>query len=197
MDKVQLEMLSFISIDLKLALLILSLGVDTFTVAIGLGISGVGQKNRLRVGTSFAMFEGVMPILGFLFGKVIGGIFGDVTSVFGIAILFGVGAWIIKESLSKENKKLEIDTWAGLLLTSFSVSLDELAVGFSMGALGFPIALTAILVAAQAFLFTFIGTMIGNRVGEKLAERAEFVAGSVLCLLATLLVLEKILCFSI
>jgi putative Mn2+ efflux pump MntP len=183
--------------DIKLAILILSLGVDTFTVAIGLGISGIGRKNRIRVGTSFALFEGIMPLLGFLLGHVLGGILGDVASIFGIIVLFGIGAWIIKESHSKKDEKLEIDTWRGLLLTSLSVSLDELAVGFSMGALGFPIALTTILIAAQAFLLTFIGTIIGNRIGEKLAERAELVAGSVLCTLATLLILEKILRISI
>jgi manganese efflux pump family protein len=182
-----------IFINLKFALLILSLGVDTFAVAIGLGVSGAGQKNRLRTGLSFAMFEGIMPILGFLFGKAIHGILGDIASIFGIVALFIVGTWIMKESLSNENKKLEIDSWTGLLLTSFSVSLDELAVGFSIGALGFPIALTAILVAIQAFLFTLIGTTLGNRIGEKLAERAELIAGSVLCLLAISLALEKIL----
>src|SRR5258708_36830722 len=114
----------FISTDIKLAILILSLGVDTLTVAIGLGISGIGKKNRLRVGTSFALFEGIMPLFGFLIGHLIGGLLGDITSILGIIVLLGIGAWIMKESLSKEDKKLEIDTWSGLLLPSLSLSLD-------------------------------------------------------------------------
>ena len=186
-----MEMPHFSSTDIKLALLILSLGVDTFAVAIGLGMSGIGKKSRIRVGTSFALFEGMMPLFGFLFGKIIGGILGDIGSIFGIVGLFAIGVWIIIESRSKADKKFEIDTWRGLLLTSLSVSLDELAVGLSMGALGFPIVISTLLIAVQAFLFTWIGTIIGNRIGDKLANRAEFTAGLILCLLATLLILEK------
>ena len=183
----------FLTTEVKLAVLILSLGVDTLTVAVGLGISGIGKGNRLRVGTSFALFEGGMPLIGFLLGRAIGGLLGSITSVLGIIILFGVGAWILKEALSKEKENnLAIDTWKGLLITSLSVSMDELAVGFSMGALGIPIVLTAILIATQAFLLTFIGTLVGNRIGEKLAGRAELAAGLVLCLLAVLLTVEKL-----
>lgn len=70
--------------------------------------------------------------------------------------------------------------------------MDELAIGFSMGALGLPISLTVALIAAQAFLLTVIGTAIGHRVGEELAERAETVTELVLCGLALSLGAEKL-----
>jgi len=184
----------FLTTELKLALLILSLGIDTFTVAIGLGISGIGKQNKLKVGISFTLFEGLMPLVGFFIGHIVSGLLGDIASIVGIVILFCVGLWIIKEALSsKKENEIKVDNWQGLLITSLSVSLDELAVGFSMGALGLPIALTVILIAAQAFILTFIGTRIGNKIGETFAERAEFIAGVVLCCFALLLILEKVL----
>ncbi len=178
---------------LKLAILILSLGLDTLAVAVALGISGIGRKNRLRVGTSFALFEGGMPLIGFVAGRLVSGAIGDIASLIGLAILFGVGAWMIYEGLSGDKEaNFDIDRWRGLLLTSLSVSLDELAIGFSMGALGLPIALTVLLIALQAFVLTLVGTTVGNRIGEELAERAELAAGLVLCGLALVLLGEKL-----
>jgi putative Mn2+ efflux pump MntP len=69
--------------------------------------------------------------------------------------------------------------------------MDELAVGFSMGTLGLPIIPAVIVIASQAFVLTFAGTALGNRIGERLTERAELVAGCVLCGLALVLLLEN------
>lgn len=184
---------SALGTDLKLALLVLSLGVDTLAVAVGLGISGAGRGNRLRVGASFALFEGGMPLVGFLLGHVVSATLGGLASLLGIAVLLGVGAWMIYEALEDEDEPgSAVDTWRGLLLTSLSVSMDELAVGFSMGALGLPILLAVLLIAAQAFLLTFVGTALGNRIGARLAERAELAAGLVLAGLALVLLLGRI-----
>jgi len=179
---------------LKLAILILSLGLDTLAVALALGISGIGRRNRLRVGTSFALFEGGMPLIGFVAGRLVSGAIGDIASLIGIAVLFGVGVWMVYEGVSgEEEANFDIDRWRGLLLTSLSISLDELAIGFSMGALGLPIALTVLLIALQAFVLTLVGTTVGNRIGEELAERAELAAGLVLCGLALVLLGQKLL----
>lgn len=179
--------------SLKLAILVLSLGLDTLTVAIGLGISGTDQRNRLRVGATFALFEGGMPLAGFLLGKIASSAAGDVASLAGIIVLFGVGAWMVYEALAGDaESEFDIEGLRGLLLTALSVSLDELAVGFSMGALGLPIAVAVILIAAQAFILTYLGTALGNRIGERLAERAELVAGVVLAGLALVLLVGKV-----
>lgn len=181
------------STAIKLALLVLSLGLDTLAVAVALGISGIGGRNRLRVGVSFALFEGFMPLVGFFVGRSVSGVVGDAASIAGIVVLFGVGGWMIWESVTgDEDREMAIETLGGLILTSLSVSMDELAVGFSMGALGLPILLTIILIAAQAFLITLIGTAAGNRIGERVAERGETVAGTVLCGLALVLAVQQL-----
>lgn len=183
-----------LSTALKLALLVLSLGIDTFAVAVALGISGIGRRNRLRVGISFAAFEGGMPLVGFLVGRLVSGVLGEVAAIAGIVVLFGVGAWMIYEGVAGDDEaEMEVENWRGLFLTSISVSLDELAIGFSMGALGLPIGLTVLLIATQAFVLTLVGTALGNRVGEKLAERGEMVAGMVLCGLALGLIAERLI----
>jgi putative Mn2+ efflux pump MntP len=177
---------------LKLAVLVLSLGIDTLTVAVALGIAGIGGRDRLRVGISFALFEGGMPLVGLLVGRLVSGVAGDIATYLGIAVLFGVGAWMVYEAVSGAEEEIAVDSWRNLMLTSLSVSLDELAVGFSMGAVGVPVAAAIVLIAAQAFILTWLGTRLGNVIGERLAERAEVVAGIVLAGLAVVLLVEKV-----
>ncbi len=179
---------------LKLAALVLSLGLDTLTVAVALGIRGIGTRGRIRVGVSFAFFEGSMPLAGLLVGRAVSGAVGNAASIIGIAVLFGVGLWMVYESVwGEEDTELDVEHWRGLLLTSLSISLDEVAIGFSMGALGVPIPLTIGLIVIQTFVMTFIGTSLGNRIGERLAERGETVAGIVLCSLALALAGSKVI----
>ena len=136
-----------------------------------------------------------MPIVGFVLGRTVSSALGNVASGIGVAVLFGVGLWMLYESLrgdADEARDLHVDSLPALLVTSLSVSMDELAVGFSMGALGLPIALTVVLIAAQAFVITWLGSALGGQVGETFAERAESAAGIVLCGLAVVLTVERL-----
>jgi manganese efflux pump family protein len=175
------------------AVLFLSLGLDTLGVAIGLGISGLSRRQRLRFGVGFALAEGIMPLVGFLLGKALAQAAGNVASYLAIALLLAVGLYMLRESTkSKREAQYEADTFLRLAVVAASVSMDELAVGFSLGLLGVPILLAALYIGLQAFVVTLVGTAIGRRVGELFAERAEMVAGIALTLLAFFLLGEKI-----
>lgn len=177
----------------KLAGLVLSLGLDTFAVAIGLGLSGVGRRDRIRYGVSFALAEGIMPLVGFLVGQVVANVVSAVASYVAIALLLGVGLYILWESMHEEEREFEAATVPRLLTLALSVSMDELAVGFSLGLLRIPVLVAAALIAAQAFLLTWIGISFGKALGEVLAERAELLSGIVLSLLALLLLVLKVM----
>src|SRR5437763_11388335 len=104
---------------IKIVLLVLSLGLDTFTVAVALGIAGIGGANRLRVGASFALFEGGMPLVGFIAGRLISGALGEIASFIGIVVLFGVGVWMVRESLGgEEEMDFPVESWRSRALTS-------------------------------------------------------------------------------
>jgi putative Mn2+ efflux pump MntP len=176
----------------KLAALVLSLGADTFAVAVGLGLSGLDRRDRLRVGVSFALAEGLMPLAGFLAGRVVARVIGDVASYAAILLLLAVGLYVLWEATHEEERDLQPSSGWKLLATALSVSLDELAVGFSLGLLDIPILLAAVLIAVQAFVLTWIGTSLGGAIGERFAERAEVLSGAVLTLLALFLLGEKL-----
>ncbi len=183
---------------IAMVLLFLSLGFDTLAVAVGLGVGGLPRDRWLRVGVTFACFEGIMPAIGLLLGQGLTHLFGDVASYAAAVILIIVGLLAIKEALEYDHDEPEeqhtavLDRTSGraLLLTGLAVSLDELAVGFGLGVLHVPVGLALGYIAIQALAITFIGLAVGGRIGERLGSRAELVSGTVLTLLGILLLVS-------
>jgi len=80
-----------------------------------------------------------------------------------------------------------------LLALGISISLDELAIGFTIGLLRLSIALAVIVIGAQAFLVAQLGLRLGSRLGESARDRAELVAAVALIGLGVLILAEKLL----
>lgn len=179
-------------VALKMIALILSLGMDTLVMAISLGF--IKTKGKLKIALIFACAEALMPLVGLLIGKGVGGYIGNWASLIGGIALVGVAVWFIFfEDEDEEEEKLERNLigWT-LIATALSISLDELAVGFSIGLIGVPVALTVILIAAQAFVFTLIGLTFGAKIKPVLGEWSEKLAGIVLGLLGIWILIETI-----
>jgi putative Mn2+ efflux pump MntP len=79
---------------------------------------------------------------------------------------------------------------AGLAL---GVSLDELAVGFSFGVLGFPLLPALGVIALQALVLSLVGQWVGGHAGRALGERAEKLAGPALLLVGVWFVLAQLI----
>ncbi len=165
-----------------------SLGLDTLAVSLGLGLSGLPRARWARVGLTFALCEGLMPVVGLLIGQRLGAFLGEIASYIAAAILVVIGGLEIKEAVMGDDDDDDAPMRTGerarpLLLVGLSVSLDELAVGFALGVLHVAIGLALAYIALQAFALTFVGLMIGQRLGRRFGERAELAAGIVLALL--------------
>jgi putative Mn2+ efflux pump MntP len=172
--------------------LVLSLGFDTFAVAVGLGISGLSRRDQYRYGAAFAVAEGTMPLVGFLLGLVIASAIGQLASYAAVVLLLGIGVYTMWEATHEDEPEYAATSLLSLLASAISVSLDELAVGFSLGLLHIPILLAVALIALQAFTLTLVGTTMGTFIGEKVAARAGLLSGIVLTLLALFLLGEKL-----
>ncbi len=73
-----------------------------------------------------------------------------------------------------------------------SISLDELAIGFTLGLMRLPATLVIALIAAQTFAVTQLGLRLGARLSERLREGAERLAGVALTVLGLVLLAEKL-----
>jgi putative Mn2+ efflux pump MntP len=178
---------------LKMFVLVLSLGIDTLLISTSLGV--IKTKGKLKIAVVFACAEAIMPLIGLFIGKGAGQLIGNWASLIGGLLLIGVAIWLIFfEDEDEDEEKLERNLigWT-LIMTALSISLDELAVGFSIGLVGVPVALTIFLIALQAFFFTFMGLTFGSKFKPYMGEWSEKIAGIVLGLLGLWIIIESLL----
>ncbi len=179
---------------LLLAGIILPLGLDTFALAAALGVAGIPANRRGPTSLILAAFEAGMPIVGFLIGGAVGHVIGDFAgwTFLGIAGLF----MLRPGDEEKEEARLKLLARAhgvAIVDLGLAISVDELAVGFSLGLLGLPLVVAVIWLGVQAFLAAQIGMRVGSRLGDELRERGEQLAGVVLIGMALLLLVLKLL----
>jgi putative Mn2+ efflux pump MntP len=176
---------------LKLVALVIPLGLDTFGVALALGIAGLPQDHRLRVSLLFAGFEAAMPLVGVTLGAPLGRAIGGVADYLAAALITALGVYMLLTEKDEADRLLSLTKrgMVGAVVLGVSISLDELAIGFSAGLLRLPIPALLIAVAAQAFIVTQIGIRLGDRVGEGLRYGAESLAGLALIALGVILLI--------
>jgi manganese efflux pump family protein len=157
----------------------------------------------LRTALLFALAETLMPIIGLLIGAALSSLISEVMHYLGALLLIGLGAWEFveegREYLHKRKKRAhraavvepaqssddalppqaapERFQWGQQLLLALSVSLDELAVGFSFGSLKNialnPVTL-CVLIGLQGFLMALIGLALGRALRFRLKALKEW-----------------------
>jgi manganese efflux pump family protein len=204
---------------LPLLLFILPLGLDTLGVSISLGIKsrravivkvrGKGYQFPVWFITAimFSLAETCMPLLGLAIGYATSLAIGTIMHVVGPLILIGIGLWELLEegqeyfrknsglNASQHNIPAEEQfQWKLRLLLALSISLDELAIGFSLGTIvvSHESVLTihpfviCTFIGIQGFLMTLVGIMLGKTLQSRLRnlkEWAELLSASLLILL--------------
>jgi putative Mn2+ efflux pump MntP len=159
----------------KLLALVLSLGLDTLAVSVGIGLSYFAA--RWRVALVFAAFEALMPLIGLAGGHWLGHLLGLWASAVGAVLLIGLGIYALWfEDEDDVGSAAVLSGWA-LLTAAASVSLDELAVGFSLALVQVPVFLTAALIAVQAFVVSWIGITFARQLRRWVGERIEKLGG--------------------
>jgi len=178
----------------KLIALVLPLGLDTFAVAAALGVTGLEPKRRLRVSLLMASFEAGMPLVGLALGAPLGHAIGAAADYIAIGVLlaFGLYTLLARDSDDENVDKLASATGWGAVVLGVSISLDELAIGFTLGLLHLPAGLVIALIGAQALILSQLGLRLGARVGAGLREGAERLAGLALTALGVGLLIQKL-----
>jgi manganese efflux pump family protein len=193
----------------SLLLFILPLGLDTLGVSISLGIKSKGMESAEREGKGshfpawlksavlFSLAETLMPLVGLAIGYATSLLLSNIMHIVGPLLLICVGLWELMEEIQEYIRKEkgprfnesrhiapsnEQFQWRRQLLLALSISLDELAIGFSLGAVTVshlsgravqPIVL-CILIGIQGFLMTLIGIALGRTLHTRLSPLEEW-----------------------
>jgi putative Mn2+ efflux pump MntP len=186
------------NVVVELIALVVPLGLDTFAMSASLGMLGATRSDRLRLAAVFTAFEAGMPLIGLALGAPLGHAIGGAADYGAIAVLIALGLYLLLAPDDDEREEDRLANLAGargvaVLLLGLSVSLDELAIGFTVGLLRLPVVLVIALIAAQAFIVTQVGLRLGARLSERLREAAERIAGLALAGLGAVLLAEKLI----
>ena len=169
---------------IKIVVVALSLALDVFAVSIGVGVRGVPNAVKLRIGLAFASAEILMNLVGAGIGAVAGHLLGDFAGYLGFIALFGLGMYMIYESVRDVEDRVPLDMSSGwgLLLASLSISLDSLGIGFSILYIGVPIVVSLTVIGVVSVSATAAGLTLGRRLGVRIEDNAELIGGILLAL---------------
>ena len=178
-------------------LLAVSLSMDAFAVALckGLALKKITLKNCLTVGAWFGIFQGAMPLLGYLLGSAFADKIQAIDHWIAFTLLAIIGGNMIKEALGKDEECVDCSLGVKAMLPmAIATSIDALAVGVSFAFTEFThnwfVYLAFILIAVITCTLSAIGVKLGNIFGTKYKKKAEFAGGAILIILGLKILLE-------
>lgn len=179
---------------LKLLAFVLPLGVDSFAMAAALGTRRPTRRQRWRLSLLFVAFEGGMPLIGLAIGAPVASAMGSAADYIAGGVLVVVGLWMVfaDENEDETSDRITgVGMWSALALGA-SISLDELAIGFTLGLARLPVVPVVVAIAVQALVASQLGFRLGAYVSEAWREWAERLAGIVLAALGVYLVVQRV-----
>ena len=167
----------------------IALGIDSFSVCIGIGMCGIQKRKMYLITILVAFFHIVMPLLGMFIGQQVGERIGSIAELFGAMVFLVIGSYYLfhyfRERMNRRNISCMEDTSLidrpfGVIIMASSVSLDALAVGFGLGAIGMHVVKTVLIMGAVAGIMTYGGLVLGKKIGNFIGNHAELVGGILL-----------------
>ncbi|MGK7928870.1 MAG: manganese efflux pump, partial [Spirulina sp.] len=134
------------------------------------------------------------PLVGLLIGRHIHDSFEAIAGIVGPMMLFLCGFLVFhmaRKSQSQAQKvgQLANSRWT-LLLLPFSLSLDNLFAGVGLGAMGYPILLSALIVGSVSSSLALGGMFIGSWLRRRLARwNTNAISGVYLMVMSAILLL--------
>ncbi len=170
---------------LELIIISISLGMDACSVAIskGLCMKYFSLYKAIIISSWFAIFQLIMPIIGYLFGSYLGNNIKVYSHFIACILLVILGISMIRESKS-EYKDIDDDvSFKAMILPSIATSIDALTIGVTFSLLDVNIYLSSIIIFIITFILSIIGVKIGNIFGIKYKNKSQILGGVILIIL--------------
>ncbi len=170
--------------------------MDAFTVAlaVGLVVRPLTGRHVFRLAWHFGLFQFLMPIIGWAAGRGAEGYIGAYDHWVAAGLLGFVGGRMIHEAFRDDTDRLQGDPTRGLTLVVLSVatSIDALAIGVSLAALGVDIWYPAVVIGLVTGGFTMTGLFVGARLGRRFRRAMLFIGGLILWGVAVNVLIEHL-----
>ncbi|MGH7239467.1 MAG: manganese efflux pump MntP family protein [Candidatus Saccharimonadales bacterium] len=182
---------------LFLAAILVPVSIDVFILSAALGLSGLPSHKRRRISLILTAFEALAPAIGVLIGKGLGGLIGGYADYAAAAVIGLTGLFILlpgkeKKKEERQNTLLKRSEGLSIVTLGLSVSLDETAIGLSLGLLHVSLLVVMAYIAVQAFIFSSVGLWLGGRLSARFRDTAERAGGLVLLAVALVFIVIRL-----
>ena len=168
---------------ISIILIAIGLSMDSFAVSItnGLTIRELNLKKNLIISFSLAIFQALMPLIGWFAGIGIEKYIKEFDHWIAFILLSFIGIKMIYEGITK-NDNTEGSELNYLTLTgqSFATSIDAFAIGISFALLNLSIVTPILIIGVITFGFSLIGLRLGKYFGKRIGKSVEIFGGLVL-----------------
>ena len=170
---------------LEVILLGVALAMDSLAVSIvnGIKYKNYTKKNMFLASLSFGVFQGLMPLLGYLVFTPFIKYVEKVDHWIVLILLSYIGIGMIKDSFEKEEEikeKSEDFTLKVLLIESIATAIDALSVGIALPDLSINPYLSCLIICLCTFVICIIGHMLGKKIAMLLKNKALLLGGVIL-----------------
>lgn len=183
---------------ISLLALAAALAMDAFAVSLAAGVvlRPVTFRHCFRLGFHFGLFQGGMPIVGWLAGLSVQRsiVAWDHWIAFGLLGLLGMN--MIRGGVSEDNEEHppnDPSRGMTLVLLSIATSIDALAVGLTLAMIEITIWMPALVIGFVAAGFSVAGVLIGNRAGAAWGGKVEVAGGLILIAIGVKILGEHLL----
>lgn len=187
----------------ELFVLSVALGTDLVSVSLPLGMQRLSMRRIVAAGLVFAWMHILLLLLGYYTGHWLGHtlqqlgmeyecLLGlgvqDWLALIGAAVLAVIGLHMLQDAWQPERSAAAVAAaplrGLALWVVAFSVSIDALAAGVSLGVLDLDLWRLSAVLGSVIFLLAIISLRAGSHLGRRLGSRAGFVGGAMLLALA-------------
>ncbi len=187
--------------QLEIWLLALALAMDCFTVAITCGIIQRRWQGRtaLSVSLSFGLFQGLMPVIGWMGTRYLHGIIESFDHWIAFGLLMFLGGRMVFEGLRGEESSHHFDPsdLKTVLLLGIAVSIDALAVGISFACVGIhswgQIGSPVLIITLVSCVLALLGYVLGIAFGKRIRIPAEPLGGVILIAIGCKILYEHLM----
>lgn len=170
----------------EILLTAIGLSMDAFAVSVtnGLCCTELNRKQSLQMGICFGIFQGLMPLTGFMLGKAFEQYITAIDHYVALILLGYIGGKMVYDAIQEakqEQSESYVLTFRMMILQGIATSIDALAAGVSFAALAnIHICYAVIEIAVITCLLSLTGIRVGKQSGKKLGSRALLTGGIIL-----------------
>jgi putative Mn2+ efflux pump MntP len=176
-----------------LTLLVLSFSVaaDATAVAIAASVRGITMARGLAMALLFGAAQALMAGIGWAGGSALGGIWSAWDHWVALVLLSAAGVKMIREAFAQRDEGEAAGAGLmSLLVLAIATSLDALAVGVSLPALGAPAGVALAMIGAVTLLLSAAGVALGRYLGRRFGRLVEVAGGVGLIAIGIRIVIE-------